>query len=456
VLSTTDTIVAAATPPGRSALAVVRLSGGSAIAIADRFFRGGVRLTDVRRHTVHIGRVVGADGVAIDEVVAAVYHAPHSYTGENVVEVSCHGAPIIVGQIVDLYRSAGARTAGPGEFTRRAFLSGKLDLAQAEAVAALIEARSRAAARAAVRQLGGGLSEEVAEIRRGLLDELARYEAHIDFPEDDLPAADHERACLAASNLTRRLRDLGERVRRSRPVWQATTVVLAGVPNVGKSSLFNALIGRERAIVHEDPGTTRDVVDAELTMGALPIRLLDTAGLTTTRASVEAEGVRRGRSELAQADRVVVVVDASQPSLRPEEIEILSGLHPERAVVAANKSDLGGVLEVASAWAGHRVDVSARDRSGLAELEHWIEASITGGPIDASDLLVLGARQEEALQRAAESAENAFQLLTRSAEASELVAEEWRASLRALGTITGESLELDLLDTIFSSFCIGK
>lgn len=451
-----DTIAAASTAPGRSALAIVRLTGTEAVAIGDRVFRGRTRLAEAASHSLHLGHVVGASGEPLDEVVAGVYRAPRSYTGEDVVEITCHGSPVLVEAILDLLRASGARPAAPGEFTKRAFLSGKIDLAQAEAVAALIHARTRDAARAALRQLGGALSAEIRSIRSELLSELAILEAHIDFPDEDLPGPERERAGRRAAEIADRLRHLAERARRSRPAARTVTVVLTGIPNVGKSSLFNALLGSARAIVHDEPGTTRDVIDAEISVGPLSVRLLDTAGLSEGSGVVEAEGVARSRAEIERGDRIVLVVDGTSAVPSPREAALLASLDPERTILVLNKCDLGSGPAALGGWSGETLRVSARTGEGIPALERWIERSVMGGSLDAGELLLLGRRQEDALERAKSAAENAFRLLTSRAEASELVAEEWRAGVKALGEITGETFATDLLDTIFSSFCIGK
>lgn len=448
-----DTIVALSTPPGRSALAIIRLSGPDAIEVVDRRFRGRDALARSGGNTLHVGWVFDGDESPLDEVVVGLFRAPSSYTGEDVVEVTTHGNPLLVARIVEAFQAIGVRMAEPGEFTRRAFLNGKLDLSQAEAVAALIHARSEVAARAALRQLGGELSSSVRRERERLLHVLARLEARLDFPDQDLEAfdAEGERPTLleAAAALAR----LVDRSRRGRRLAEAGTVAIVGRPNVGKSSLFNALVGRDRAIVHDRPGTTRDAVDFEVVLGGVSLRLVDTAGLTETRDDVEAEGVRRSRQAIEHADMVLLVLDATAETLTDAEATLGRG---DRALVVANKVDLGWRLRPTDALGGSSIlGVSALRGDGLKELEDSLGRSVGEG--DArEDVLVVGLRQERALERSAAAAAEAERLMRAESPPLEIVAEELRNAANALGEITGERVGDDLLDVLFSEFCIGK
>ncbi len=448
-----DTIVALSTPPGRSALAIVRLSGPQAIPVVSARFRGRMPLAESGASNLHVGRLFDADGEAIDEVVVGLFRAPHSYTGEDVVEISCHGNPIVVSQLLDLFVTAGVRPAEPGEFTRRAFMNGRLDLSQAEAVGTLIEARTEAAARAAMRQLGGEMAAVMGRPRRRLLETLAVLEAQIDFPDENLTAPNRSSIVDSLSVVIGDLEALRESARRGRALARATTVVIAGRPNVGKSSLFNALLRRDRSIVHESPGTTRDVVDAEVVIGNLPVRLVDTAGLVSARDAVEAEGVRRSRRELASGDRVLLVADATARSLGDDEWELVEAVGGSGIVLVANKSDLGKILVGPKGRVVHFV--SALRGEGLEALENAVRLSILEGRGEPSDGLVVGLRQEGAMEKAVRAAREGRRLLVEDG-GLELVAEELRGSVQALGEITGENAGEDLLDLIFSEFCVGK
>jgi len=454
-----DTIVALGTPPGRAALAIVRVSGPDAHRLVAARLRKGSRLRDHPPRTALLDRWLGADGRELDQVVVTAYPAHGSPTGEALVEVSLHGSPVLTDAVVDDLLAAGARAAEPGEFTRRAFLNGKLDLAQAEAVATLIDARSRTAARAALRQLEGGLSRRVHEVRGALVDLLARLEAVIDFPEEDLAAPEHTTLRASLAEAAERLARLREGVRRGRPWAERTAVILAGRPNVGKSSLFNAILGRDRSIVHPRPGTTRDVVDAELVLGDLPIRLVDTAGLRVSPEEVEAEGVRRTRDALASGDVQVVILDGTETALHPEELELLAeggfdapGGNGPRRIGVVNKSDLPGALPVPRGF----LRVSAHTGEGLPALETAIREGILGDSEDTGDRWVAGPRQAGHLAAAADALARAGSLVASHPEAAELVAEELRASIQALDAITGARAGDEVLDVIFSTFCIGK
>ncbi len=478
-----DTIVALSTPVGRAALATVRLAGPGALAIGSRHVRARSPLVDAPANTVHVGTFHEAgDDEPIDQVVVAVFRAPHSYTGEDVLEISLHGNPALARRAIDALVASGARVAEPGEFTRRAFLNGKLDLSQAEAVARLIDSRTDAAARAALRQLGGTLSTEVGELRRRVLHELAILEATIDFPDEDLADPDRVRMRESLGEVHRALVRLVEAARRGRPLLGVTEVVLTGAPNVGKSSLFNAILGRDRAIVHATPGTTRDVIDAEVTFGAVAARLVDTAGLADAPDVVEAEGVRRTRETLAGGDVHVVVLDGSRPDLTDEERGLVDACVPGRALVVVNKCDRPVVLTLpptsaspstpgAPAPSACVLHVSALTGAGVDTLRRAVERTIVGEGIEAGDVLVVGRRQEAALDEAAAAIARARDLFSCAAghddvsggapggapdAAHELVAEELRAAANAIGLITGERVGADVLDVIFSEFCIGK
>ncbi len=448
-----DTIVALSSAPGRSALATVRLSGPDAIGAVAARFRGPHSLVDAPPNTLHVGRLISVGGDLIDEVVVGIFREPHSYTAEDVVEISCHGNPIIVSRVLDIFVAAGIRPAEPGEFTRRAFVNGRIDLSQAESVSALIGARSEAAARAALRQLGGEATRILGGPRRDLLSVLASVEAHIDFPEDDLSPFDRPHAVQVVATVETELEAICESVRRGRPLARSTTVVIAGRPNVGKSSIFNALLRRDRSIVHDTPGTTRDVVDAELVLGELPIRLVDTAGLAESRNQVEAEGVRRSHGELKAGDRILLVVDAREVGLGPDERDLIESIGVSRALLIANKIDLGRRLVETGPLTPHFV--SALHGDGVEALGRSIVEAISGGEGSPADVFVVGMRQERLLDAAREGVRESRKLLEGKL-GLELVGEELRRAANALGEITGENVGEDILNVIFSEFCIGK
>jgi len=464
--SDTDTIVAIATAPGRGGVGVVRISGDAVPAIAAAVCG---RLPPARLATLR--SFVDGDGAAIDSGLALYFPAPHSYTGEHVLELHGHGGRVVLEALVTRVLQLGARRAEPGEFTQRAYLNDKLDLAQAEAVADLIDAGSLAAARAALRSLQGAFSSEVHALVDALIELRVWVEAAIDFPEEEIDfladRALHER--LAA--LRARFAAVLASARQGRLLRDGMTVVIAGRPNAGKSSLLNALAGHEAAIVTPLAGTTRDVLREHIAIDGMPLHVIDTAGLRAatdeTRDVVELEGIRRARAALTHADRVLFVIDAAADpqalAWREERDSLPSGVP---VTLLVNKADLnpasGMMAAAASAGASdgepvgvdHVLAVSARTGEGLPALREHLK-SCMGFDSAEEGLVSARARHVEALQRAEQHAERAFEQLT-SSRAGELVAEELRLAQGALGEITGEFHSDDLLGRIFGSFCIGK
>lgn len=450
-----DTIVAPATPPGEGGVAIVRLSGPRAEALLREAFRSRSRPARPLSHHLYHGHLCRADGAVIDEVLAVVMRAPHSYTGEDVAEVHCHGGVHLLRSVLDLFITAGARLARPGEFTERAFLNGRLDLAQAEAVAALIGARSEQAARAALAQLDGRLSQALHGFAGELRELLLLVEAHIDFSDDDLGALDLGAVAARAAAVRRKMQELAATFDAGRPLREGVNVLILGRPNVGKSSLLNALLGEARAIVTAIPGTTRDTVEEQLVLGGIPVRLVDTAGVRDTADPIEQEGVRRAQAKARAADLVLLVIDASIP-LTAEDCMAIELAPPARTLVVRNKSDLpaAGPFEALTAFS-RQVDVAARSGAGLPALQEAV-VSFFGG--EAAGALAEGAVVTERRHR--EALEAGCAALERFAVAAgaplECLALELREALAALGLITGETTPEDLLQEIFGRFCIGK
>lgn len=467
LINPSDTIVAPATAPGRGGIGVVRLSGPGVPEIAAGLLPRG--LPEPRFATLATFR--DGTGEAIDSGLVLYFPAPHSYTGEAVLELHGHGGPAVLAALVERAVELGARRAEPGEFTRRAYLNDKLDLAQAEAVADLIDAGSQAAARAALRSLQGAFSDEVHALVEGLIDLRVWVEAAIDFPEEEIDFLADPALSARVEALRARFDAVTQAARQGRVLRDGLTVVIAGRPNAGKSSLLNALAGHEAAIVTDLPGTTRDVVREQLELDGLPVTVLDTAGLRVAGEGpadvVEAEGIRRTRAEIARADRVLFVVDAANDPAATAYTDERTTL-PEGVPVTLvfNKVDLveggGGAAEsgalagAASACAttdATTLRVSARTGAGLAALRAHLQAAIGYAPGDTGALSAR-ARHLDALTRARAALEAACALLAE--RRGELVAEELRLAQRALGEITGEFTSDDLLGRIFGSFCIGK
>ena len=455
-----DTIAAVATPPGEGGIGIVRLSGSAAIAIAAKIFRPrrGPDFTAGSSHTLRLGVIVDPEsGETVDEVLASIMRGPRSYTAEDVVEINCHGGALAVARVLQLLLRNGARLAEPGEFTRRAFLNGRLDLAQAEAVLDIIRARSNQGLTAAMGQLQGRLSQAIKAINDLLTGTLAAIEASLDFPEDvdEINTAQLE-------NLRRGREEIAKLLstwETGRLLGQGIKIAIIGRPNVGKSSLLNALLQQERAIVSQVPGTTRDTIEAAMLLGGFACNLVDTAGLRETADALESIGVARTKQAVAEADLVLLVVDLSTGIL-PEDKEILAALSTKPVLIVGNKVDLaddGGDRLADFAGAIPRVKVSARNGSGLDALARQVRELITGGKaVSAGDQpIITRARHYNALQQGREHLEEAIAAWERGLPADLIAIDLW-AAISSLGEITGATAREDLVDRIFSEFCIGK
>ena len=456
-----EAIVAIATAPGMGGVGIVRLSGAGVLQIAERLFKG--RLTPrVLRH----GTLVDQHDQPLDEVLAVVFAAPASFTGEDVVEFHGHGGPVVLGLVVEACRALGARYARPGEFSERAFLNGKLDLAQAEAIADLIASGSEAAARGALRSLQGAFSAEVERLAATLLWLRTYVEATLDFPDEE--DVDHLAAPAVAERLAEARRGLDQlltQAARGRLLTEGIEIALLGQPNAGKSSLLNALAERDRAIVSDIPGTTRDLLEVDLSLGGVPVTLVDTAGLRDSAEPIEQEGIRRALERAEQVDLCLLVVDGTHPTLPP----LPGSLTAADWLVVLNKTDLlaeDAVAPVATALTDQlagRLDrsptvlpASARTGAGLDALVDAVLVAVGG----ARDAAPFSARQRhlEALEQCAQALTVAADWLAPDAgpQAAELFAEELRSAHEALGRIVGRVSADDLLGEIFSTFCIGK
>lgn len=460
--SATDTISAVSTPPGEGGIGIVRLSGPDALDVAARMFVSS-RGRDIRtgRQRVFHGHVRDAAGTSVDEVLLHVMRAPHSYTGEDVVEINAHGGLAPLQAILEETLRLGARLARPGEFTQRAFLNGRMDLTQAEAVIDLVRAKTRSALAAANAASDGVLAGALYEIRDILADALARVEAAVDFPEEDLPELVDETLVLRLQDTRERMRRLMDSADAGVRLREGISLAIVGRPNVGKSSLFNALLRDTRAIVSEEPGTTRDRIEETASLGGVPVRLTDTAGLRDTSHAVEARGVELSRRTAQQADYILFVVDATAPDTE-EDRQIgteLAGLETP-IVLVRNKMDLlsPGVASPVSAIPAIPFaavcNVSAATGTGLPELEDRLGKLFLGNTAaEAASPMLSRTHQKESMRRAAACLDR---LLDDTTVSPELLALELREALQAIGEITGETTPEEVLDRIFASFCIGK
>ena len=439
-----DTIAALATPWGTGAVALIRISGPEAVAVTDNIFRGRQTLAGAEPGRVARGNIRHEDRT-IDEVLVTVFRAPKSYTGEDVVEISGHGGPVVADEVLRAVFAAGARPAEPGEFTRRAFLNGKMDLTQAEAVMDLISARGEAAAKAAVSQLAGRLGREIEELRSSTMTALAHLEAFIDFPEEGIDPESGRALLARVEGLTASIDRLLGTADQGRMLREGVRLVIHGRPNAGKSSLLNLLLGYDRAMVSEIPGTTRDTIEENLTLRGIPFRVIDTAGLReATDDPLEREGMRRTREHLADADIALRVIDAAEWEGIPQR--------GGNEIIVLNKIDLLAGRDLPEG----AVPLCCLDARGLDKL---VDALVDRTKITPSEkreeAVAINARHQDCLRRAKESLAAARASLER-ADAPELTAVELREALTAIGEITGGSDSDDVLGEIFRSFCIGK
>jgi len=452
-----DTIAAIATPLGQGGIGIVRLSGPDALTIARRLFRArnGVWPETVEPNRLYYGRIVDPDaGVPVDEVLVSYMRAPRSYTREDVVEINAHGGLVALREILTLCLTHGARQAREGEFTLRAFVNGRLDLAQAEAVLDVVQARTEMSLRVAMDQLGGHLSRETRALRRRLLGVRAFLEVSIDFPDEELPEED---VLAGLEGAEERIAELLREADRGILYREGVRVAIVGRPNVGKSSLLNRLLRTDRAIVTPTPGTTRDTLEETINLDGIPVVVVDTAGIAgSTTDTVERLGIERSRRSLQRADLVLMVVDASMPANREdEEVAGLIGGRP--AILVRNKRDLPRAESYDHLLTeAPRVDISALTGEGLGELERSMTDTILSGTVDMSaEPLVSNPRHRDALRRAHVAVRSARRALEQGL-GMELVAVDVAEAIEVLGEITGETASEDLLDAIFGRFCVGK
>lgn len=450
-----ETIVAVATPLAVGGLAVVRLSGKTALQVADAIFQGHKgQPSTYPAMTLHVGLIHDGEE-QLDEALLAVMRAPHSYTCEDVVEISCHGGIMSAKRILDLAIRSGARLAHAGEFTKRAFLNGRIDLTQAEATLDIIMAQTEGAHTAAVAQLEGHLFRRLQKVYDHLSNLLAHVEAHIDFPEEDITPETRERMTEHLTDATKFQEALIRTARDGRVLREGVRTVIVGPPNVGKSSLLNALLGHERAIVSPTPGTTRDTIEEVAAIEGLPLRLVDTAGIRDATEEVEKEGIARTRKQLESAELVILLLDASQ-RIGTADRELLALAKEKPLIVALNKKDLGENFERVYVRDLTTCIMSLKTGEGLDALKKLISIHLWQGKTRESFReIFINTRHQEALQRSRKALEKAKKALAEK-QSFEFVAADLREALDALGEVTGRNVTEDVLDKIFSQFCIGK
>ena len=444
-----ETVAAVATPPGEGGVAIVRISGDQAVTVAEKVFKGPVR--SFKSHTLHFGKIVDSAGEIVDEVLIVVMKAPNSYTGEETVEIHCHGGSLITRRVLQVVLEAGARAALPGEFTFKAFMNGKIDLAQAEAVQTLIAAKNDLALNAAEHQLQGALSKKIESFQKELVDVAAILEAWVDFPEEGLEFGSLEEILEILSNIQTKMIALSQTFEDGKMLHEGLTLCLSGAPNVGKSSLMNALLGKERAIVTEIAGTTRDLLEAEMKIGGLHFKLLDTAGIRQAEEVVEQEGIRRSLQALESADLVMLVLDAAR-GINAQDEAILAKAPSHKTVIVWNKID----LPTSHVKPKDAIEISAKEGIGLPQLKEAIQAVIwkKGAP-SKEEVVITNVRHHQALENAIQFIAHLIEGL-KSGTSPEFLSSDMRAALKELGTIIGQDISEEILSAIFSKFCVGK
>jgi tRNA modification GTPase len=452
-----DTIAAISTPLGEGGIGIVRISGGAAEEIAGRVF-SGKQSGGMQSHRFYYGEISDPEnGDVLDEVMIVLMRAPRSYTREDVVEIQCHGGYLLVRKVLELVIRNGARLAEPGEFTRRAFLNGRIDLLQAEAVIEVIRGKTEAALALAQHQREGLLSKKIALAKEGVIKSLAFIEAYIDFPEDDIVHPDCREIENSVLESLARIEELLDGFNEGRVIREGVSVLIAGKPNVGKSSLLNTLLREKRAIVTSVPGTTRDIIEEVVNIRGLPVTLLDTAGIRETEDEIEQEGMRLTLEKIPLADLILFVVDASRPFDNEDNL-IKHALSGRTFILVRNKSDLPSVAKLPpELQSATTVGISARSGEGIDDLRDAIfSLFIRGGVLDGREFTALSkVRHRDSLERARRHLRSFLHTFPEK-PALECVALDLRDALGALGEVTGETTPDDILDQIFSTFCIGK
>ena len=492
-LSLDDTIVACATPPGMGAIAVIRLSGPHAIQLSEAVFRPfkeGKKLSEVKSHTAHFGAIVDDSGwtiddgksekkeliedrrpsTVIDEVLINVFHEGKSFTGEETIEISCHGSTYIVQAILQLLIKKGARPADAGEFTMRAYRNGKFDLAQAEAVADLIHSTSKASAQLALNQLRGGVSSEISKLREQLMNFAGLIELELDFSEEDVEFADRTQFMELIQRIQSTLKGLMDSFQLGNAIKNGIPVAIVGEPNVGKSTLLNALLNEDRAIVSDIAGTTRDVIEDQVNFGGITFRFIDTAGIRETQDEIESKGIEKTFQKIQQAQIVLYIVDGLNVQTMDDrrwtiEVEKLKKQFPEKHIITImNKADLISTDKSAADPERHSIvhglssidlQISAKENMGIEELKNKLTSFIDLGKINQGDIVITNARHFNSLELANENLQRVLSAMNQGLP-GDLLAIDIRAALQHLGEITGEITTDDLLGHIFSKFCIGK
>ncbi|NFG23920.1 tRNA uridine-5-carboxymethylaminomethyl(34) synthesis GTPase MnmE [Clostridium botulinum] len=452
-----DTICGIATPIGEGGVSIIRISGSKALDIISKIFVGknNIDLKQMKTYTMRYGHIIELESKdVIDEVIISYMKGPHSYTTEDIIEINCHGGVISTNSVMNQVIKAGARVAEPGEFTKRAFLNGRIDLSQAEAVIDIIKAKTDLSMKSALMQSGGALSMQIKEIRQYLLNTLALIEYGVDFTEDDEDIDDTLvlRVKDGIKTTILKVKELLKGADEGKIIRDGLNVVIIGKPNVGKSSLLNVLLKEKRAIVTDIPGTTRDIIEEYLNIDGIPIKITDTAGIRETEDTVEKIGVERSREKIEEADLIILILDSSR-DLEEEDKEIINTIKDKNHIVLLNKTDLD--KKIVDIDLDNQIKISAKTGYGIEELKNKIKELFFSGDINSESLIVSNVRHKQALYRSLENCEVALDRVNAN-EFLDLISIYVTSAMKALGEITGDELEEDVLNKIFSEFCVGK
>ncbi|MBU3157457.1 tRNA uridine-5-carboxymethylaminomethyl(34) synthesis GTPase MnmE [Clostridium estertheticum] len=454
-----DTIAAISTSIGEGGISIIRISGDKAINIVDSIFVGNNnrKLNDFKSYTMRYGHIIDKNGVRLDEVIISYMKGPKSFTAEDTIEVNCHGGVVGTNRILQEIIRSGARIAEPGEFTKRAFLNGRIDLSQAEAVMDIIRAKTELSMKSALMQSEGSISREIKNVRNKLLSVIAHIEVTVDYPEEDIEDVTanevREEVTLIISEIDMLLSTADE----GKILREGLSTVIVGKPNVGKSSLLNALVKEKRAIVTDVPGTTRDAIEEYISIEGIPVKIVDTAGIRETDDIVEKIGVETSKQKIDEADLVILMLDSSM-DLSREDIEIIDYIKEKKYIVLLNKSDLGGKIDISelrNLKSKYITDISIKTGFGLDDLKNNIKDLFFNGEIKTEGVFVTNNRHKQSLIRAKENLESSLNALEYT-EAIDLASIDIRNAWMNLGEITGEALDEDIIHKIFSEFCLGK
>ena len=455
-----DDIAAISTPIGSGGIGIVRISGSNSIAIADKIFKAIDKktLAEKKSHTITYGHIIDPkSGEVVDEVLVMLMKAPRTYTKEDVVEINCHGGMLVTKKVLELVLGNGARHSEPGEFTKRAFLNGRIDLSQAEAVMDVIDSKTELSRKTAISQLEGSVKEKVHELREEILDMIAAIEAAIDYPEHDVEEETYSEMHRRIDALKAQINKLLESADMGRVIREGVQAVILGKPNVGKSSLLNLLLMEERAIVTDIPGTTRDTVEEYMNLGGIPVKIVDTAGIRETGDTVEKIGVEKSRKCAENADVIFMMLDASSP-LTDEDMEILEFIKGRRAIILVNKTDINISIDVDTLrkYTENVIYISVKENRGIEELTETFKKMFFGGELETKEsVLISNARHKNMLAKAEEALERAI-VTIESGMPEDFISMDLQDALDALGEITGDSVDDEIIDRIFTRFCLGK